>query len=132
MIAQTVKAGQVGTTDATQTTLISYTIPTGTDGVWFARAWVSGRRYDASGGGAGSVYAAEILFVGEVNGGSAGDGGNATVTAEHDPGANAWSATMSTSAGNLLVQVTGASSTSIRWHGRLEFEMREQAHSWGG
>lgn len=97
------QTGAVQTTDATQTTLLSYAIPSSsTVGI---RAQIVGRKSD------GTDHA---FYVRTSLGTSASQIGSpsSTTTIESD---STWDATIDVDSGNFRVRVTGANATTIDW-----------------
>lgn len=102
------------TTDATQTTILSYPIPAGA--TILARAVVLGQSSTG-------VSAAFTKVAGGKNISSVGSLVGSVLdlfSATKDTGALTWSATCSVSGTNLLVQVTGQAATTINWLCYLE------------
>lgn len=104
---------RVATTDATVTTIHTFTVPTST--TYMIEAKVIARRTGGSAGsaedGAGYVIrgtykntAGTVAIIGSVN---------ADYTAESQAG---WNATFTTSGATVLCQVTGALNNNVTWH----------------
>lgn len=62
----------------------------------------------------------QVTGLAKNNGGTLAIVGSTVTTIAESVGATAWDASVTTSGGNLLIQVTGAASTTIRWVGRFE------------
>jgi hypothetical protein len=113
------------TTNATLTTLLPGNSVGGaqagillipTDTAWAFSCLIIGR---ATASDLNGAY--QITGLAKNNGGTVALVGTPTVTTiAEDSGASAWNASVSVSGGNLLIQVTGAASTTIRWVGRFE------------
>lgn len=119
----------LATTNNTEQTLASVTLPTGTEGLFEGRAIVVGRRYDA--GGAGVMLAKTMLLIGAINGGAA-SASEATLGIYDESGLTTYQATIDTSSGDVRLRVTGAVGHSVRWVGGLEVYPREQELGFGG
>lgn len=100
------------TTDATVTTLITYT--TQTDTVSMVTARVVGVT-DLGGQGAGYIINGTFRNVS----GTVTQVGSTTVVSSHEDD-TAWNCTMSISGANVLVRVTGAIATTIEWNGAID------------
>lgn len=104
---------RVATTDGTQTTIHTFTVPSSTS--YMIEAYVTARRTGGSSGtaedGAGYVIrgiykntAGTVAIIGAVN---------ADFTAESQAG---WDATFTTSGATVLCRVTGATNNNVTWH----------------
>lgn len=113
------------TTNATVTTLLPGNSVGGanagillipTDTAWAFRCLIIGR---ATASDVTGAY--QITGLAKNNSGTAAIVGTPTVTTiAEDTLASTWDASVSVSGGNLLIQVTGAVATTIRWVGRFE------------
>lgn len=110
---ESVYQNRVATTNATQTTIHTFTIPTTT--TFMIEAYVTARRTGGSSGtaedGAGYVIrgtyknvAGTATLIGAVN---------AAYTAEDQAG---WDATLNVTGATVLCQVTGAANNNVTWH----------------
>ncbi len=116
-----VKRDSVRTTDATETTLISYTPPNKT-GHAFVRAIVGAMKDDDG----GKSFVRMILGTAHISSGSADLKAYENMP-DADFNTSGFSAKLDSSAGAIRLRVTGTASTSVRWHGRLEVDFTEEA-----
>ena len=113
------------TTDATTTSLLPGNSVGGAnagillipaDTAWAFSCLIIGRATTSDVNGA---Y--QITGLAKNNGGTVALVGTPTVTTiAEDTLASTWNASVTVSGGNLLIQVTGAAATTIRWVGRFE------------
>ncbi len=113
VVSEVRRQGRVTTTDATVTTLMSYTLTA-------ARAYLIEARVVAhrTGGAAGAAddSAAYIVWGGFKHTGGAAAIITAVVTIFADEDQAAWDATMDVSASTVRVRVTGATDNNVTWH----------------
>jgi hypothetical protein len=108
----------VQTTDATVTTLV--TIPLADNTNYFIRAYITARRTDSAGRAA---YIREVCVYREAAGGATLEGAvNTPLTRESN---TSYDATISVSANNALVRVTGVVGHTINWY--VRYEISQQA-----
>lgn len=112
-VAGGVQEDSVQTTDATQTTLASYAIPTGEERI--LKVMVRGFEPATNTG-----FWRFFRFCVKNVGGTASLVGGVASDTGYDAGASAWDITASVSAGNAIIQVTGETSHTIDWVSKAE------------
>jgi len=108
--------GRIATTDATQTTINTIAIPAST--TVMIEAYVRARRTGGSAGTAedGAGYIVRATYQNAAGVATIIGAVNASYTAESQAG---WDATFTTSAGNVLLRVTGAVNNNVTWHSTI-------------
>ena len=120
------KRGTVQTTDVTLTPLVTISIPVGTEGIVAIHGWAEGVKTDAA-----KSYRLNVVGIGTINGGSF------ALTEQADfgevvGGGATYGVSLSENGDDIRLAVAGANSETVRWQGRLEVEITEQAMSGGG
>jgi hypothetical protein len=108
------KQGNVQTTDATVTTLLSFT-PTA-DRTVVVKALIAGRRSDDAAAGGYEVTATFRV----TSGAAVTQVGATTAVATHEDDGT-WAATLDTDGSLIRIRVTGVAGTTIRWTGAMRW-----------
>jgi hypothetical protein len=114
--------GTVQTTNNTPALLVQRNAPGFPEGIVKVRAYAQGIKTDGT-----KAFAQSRHALGVVNGGSysqIAEGADGTAL---DFGTSGYSFVIDVSAGFIRVMVTGATSNTVRWQGRLEIEHTEAA-----
>jgi hypothetical protein len=118
-----VKIGSIQTSDDTEQTLVSASIPVGTDGIVAIEAWAHGVRIDTS----PTRYLAHVIAGGTIDAGtfvinSSGPWGDPL-----DDGPSGYVVDVDASTNTARLRVIGAVDHTVRWHGELRIRITEAA-----